>query len=102
MAGRGHQVHGEEPQGELGPGLLERGANARVDVVPAMLAGVCPALGHPVELALGNTASRAGDLSAAVPTLHDLVQACPVVRIFSLKLLDRVLHGLSLSRQSKG
>src|SRR5260370_651030 len=96
MTCRGHEIHREEPHRELGPRLLERRPDTWIDVMAALLAGVGPALGHAVELRIGNAAGRACEDRAAVATLHDLVQAGFVGRILSLERFKGVLHGYPL------
>jgi hypothetical protein len=70
MASAGHQIHREKPLGQIRPRLLKHRADARVNVMAAVLAGIGPALCDPMELAVG-TACWASELSAAVLLFHD-------------------------------
>src|SRR3984957_5876906 len=49
VARAGHQVHGEEPLGQVGPGLVKDRPGRRVNVMAAVLTGIGPALGHGME-----------------------------------------------------
>ena len=79
MARVRHEVQGEEPNGELGAGLMEDRPGARVNVVPALLARVGPPLVHRVELGplVANGAMR---FVAAMEDFHDLGEASIVDR----------------------
>ena len=49
---RTHEIHRVEPSLERSSGLLEDGPSERVDMIAAMVAGVCGAIAYAVMLAL--------------------------------------------------
>jgi hypothetical protein len=96
MAGAGHQIHREKPMGEFRAALVKDGASSRINMVPALLAGIGPALSHRVEFSPQRATAGACDFGAAVVDLHQLGEAGRVVRIFGLELFEGVFgHGLS-------
>lgn len=90
-----HQVHGEKPVSQLRAGLVKDRARARVDVMPALLAGKGFALVHGVKLGLSNTTAGAGNLGAAVLDIHERQKAGRVIRELGLELLECVFHGFN-------
>lgn len=93
MSRRGEQVHGVKPLLERRARFLERCPHAWVNVMPAKLAHVGPALRDAMEFRLP-IAGRAGGRLAVLHG-HDPVQTGLVGRVFGKKLLVRVFHCLS-------
>ena len=92
MPSAGQEIHCEKPIGQGGAGFLEGGADAWIDVMSAVLAGIGAPLGDAVELGV-RAAARAANLFPAVADGHDLVQARGIIRVLGAELLDGVLHG---------
>ena len=77
----GKQVQRIEPKLERGAGFLERGANGRVQVVAAPLAGIGP-LGFDPE-PLGRAVARRASEALPEPHVKQVLQAGFVVRILA-------------------
>lgn len=90
VARRGHKVHGEEPVRERRAGLFKRCADARIDVVAAILAGIGTALGDAMKRRVSAT-RRANQRLTAVLNFHDRIQARRVSRVLGLELFEGVL-----------
>lgn len=88
-----HQIHGEEPNRQLGWRLVKDRVCARIDMVAALLASEGSALVHHVKIRL-DAARWAKNLGPAVVNLHQLSEARRVVGIFGLELFESVFgHG---------
>lgn len=96
VTGAGHQIHGEEPVGQLRAGLVEDGVSARVDVMTAFLTGECLAGCHGVELGLDATAG-ADKARPAELDVHEPDQTGGVIGELGLELLESIFHGPALT-----
>lgn len=89
MPSAGHEIHGKELLGEVRSRLVEYSPVARVNVMAADLAGICPPLGHRVKLA---ALLADGAICGRAPILdfHELGQTRCIVWVLSLELLEGV------------
>ena len=96
MPSAGHEIHGKEPLSEVRSRLVEYSPGARVNVMAADLAGICPLLGHRVKLA---ALLADGAICGRAPILdfHELGQTRCIVWVLSLELLEGDLSELSPS-----
>src|ERR1051325_10053293 len=90
MTRAGHEVHRKEPLGEIRTRFVKDRSCSRIDMISAVLAGIRTSLVHRVESRPAG-ATRTNDFGSAIVNFHELGQACGIVWVFGLELLESVL-----------
>ena len=86
---RGHQVHHVKPRLEWSSAPRKHSPFERVNVIPAMIAGVGRTAGHAIMLAFDAAFLALGD--AIRPTLFFyVIEACIIIWKFAVQIGDRI------------